>query len=100
MTAIRRKTRETRRHERATVLQQIGEVSASQLPANDWLQQRAIEVSRMQRAYKRGGGHHEARMGVVTSKPGAGGTAAPSPATPFCNKCNDQAGGCWYCGRG
>jgi hypothetical protein len=75
MTAIRRKTREERRHERATVLQQLGEVSASQLPANDWLRQRAIEVSRMKRAQTRA-------------------------AKPACDKCNDQAGGCWYCGRG
>jgi hypothetical protein len=97
MTAIRRKTRETRRHERATVLQQIGEVSASQLPANDWLKQREIEVSRMKRAYRKGGGHHAGpSLGLVTSEPGAGGTAA----TPFCDKCKDQAGGCWHCGRG
>lgn len=50
---LRRKTRETLRHERAVVLQQIGEDCAAQLPANDWLQRRELEVARMRAAERR-----------------------------------------------
>lgn len=49
---LRKRTRETARHERATVLQQIGEQSAAQLPVNDWLRQREIELARMKAAHR------------------------------------------------
>lgn len=89
---LRRKTRETARHERAVVLQELGEVACD---PRDWQRQREIEMSRMKRALKRGGGHHDASLGLVTKRPGAGGTAAGP-----CQYCNGQAGGCWFCGRG
>lgn len=47
---LRRKSRETARHERATVLRQLGDVANS---PTDWQRQREIEVSRIKRA-KRG----------------------------------------------
>lgn len=94
MIGFRRRTRETARHERATVLQQLG--AAADDP-RAWQARRELEVSRMERAHKGGGGHHAAHLGLVTEQ-GAGGT--PSPDEPQCSYCNDQAGGCWYCGRG
>lgn len=53
MITLRRKTRETLRHERAVVLQQIADDCAAQLPANDWLQRRELEVARMRAAERR-----------------------------------------------
>lgn len=48
---LRRKTRETARHERATVLQQLGDIACS---PTDWQRQRAIEEARMKRARRKG----------------------------------------------
>lgn len=53
MKPVRRSTRETLRHERAVVLQQIGEDSAAQLPVNDWLQRQKLECARMKQASRR-----------------------------------------------
>lgn len=94
MTGLRRRTRETTRHERATVLQQLGAAADDPLA---WQAQRELEVSRMERALKRGGGRHDQQgLGPVADK-SAGGTR-PIPAEPSCDRCNDA--GCWYCGRG
>lgn len=62
---LRRKTREAARHERATVLQQLGDVANSPL---DWQRQREIETARMRRALRRGG-NHDAHLGLVTKQP-------------------------------
>ncbi len=68
------KRSEIRRHERAVVLQELGAVADD---PRAWQSQRKIEVSRMKRALKRGGGHHEARLGLVTKGAVAGGNGTP-----------------------
>ena len=95
MIALRKRTREMLRHERATVLQELGAVADAD-PRPFWRanQERAAELRRWA---QRGGGHDAEVLGLVT-KTGAGGTQ-PS-AEPQCSYCNDQAGGCWFCGRG
>lgn len=50
---LRRRTRETHRHERAVVYQELGEQAAAARPVNDWQRQREIEVARMRAARKR-----------------------------------------------
>lgn len=47
---LRRRTRETARHERAVVLQQKAEAQAAALPVDDWRRQQAIECERMKTA--------------------------------------------------
>jgi hypothetical protein len=47
---LRRKTREAHRHDRAVVLQELGEQAAAARPVNDWERQREIEVARMRAA--------------------------------------------------
>jgi hypothetical protein len=46
---LRRKTRETHRHDRATVYQELGDQAVSPL---DWKRQRAIEERRIRKARK------------------------------------------------
>lgn len=47
---LRRKSREQARHERATVLQQLGDVAND---PRDWQRQREIEEARMRKALRR-----------------------------------------------
>jgi hypothetical protein len=47
---LRRKTRETHRHERAVVYQELGDLANS---PTDWQRQRAIEEARMRAALKK-----------------------------------------------
>lgn len=47
---LRRRTRETTRHERAVVLQQKAEARAAALPVDYWRRQQAIECERMEAA--------------------------------------------------
>ena len=65
---------EIRRHERAVVLQELGAIADN---PRAWQSQREIEVSRMKRALKRGGGHREARLELVTKESVAGGNGTP-----------------------
>lgn len=53
MIAIRRKTREARRHELAVVRQQKAADVAAARPVNDWQRQREIECARMDSARRR-----------------------------------------------
>jgi hypothetical protein len=50
---LRRKTRETHRHERAVVLQELGDRAAETNPVLDWKQRRVIERARMDAASRK-----------------------------------------------
>lgn len=80
---LRRKTREAARHERATVLQQLGDVANSPL---DWQRQREIETARMRRALQRGGGRHAEVLGLVTKQ--------PPTACSYCGVVGGHSGQC------
>lgn len=73
MKPLRRRTREAHRHDRAVVLQELG---ARADDPRAWQSRQRVEVSRMLEAERK------------------------ANRAPACDKCNDQAGGCWYCGRG
>lgn len=92
MRAIRRKTREQLRHERACVLQQLGSPTADAVRQD--IEANKERAAKLRAAVREGGGHRDEDLGLVTKRPGAGGAAVDS-----CRYCNDQ-GGCWYCGRG
>ena len=95
MIALRRRTREARRHERATVLQQLGAQSDD---PRAWQAQRDLEVSRMRRAHRangKGGGRHAPGqdLGLVTNPQGAGGTRSPE-ACKYCGVVGGHTGQC------
>lgn len=107
MRPILRRTRETLRHERATVLQQKGadQVDALALTPAQIRRNKATAAQLRHKVQQqmRGGDPDAARMGLVTDKTLAGGKGTMQDGqagSPACTYCNDQAGGCWFCGRG
>lgn len=92
MRAIRRRTRETLRHERAVVLQQLG-ANACADPRPDWEAnlRRADELRKfaIRAGYRKPeGGEQDAHqgLGVVTGKTLAGGKGTSASPKP-CNYC-------------
>jgi hypothetical protein len=83
--ALRKSTRETLRHERATVLQELG-ARADADPRPFWRanQERAAELRRW--AQRGGGRDAQQELGLVTSRAGAGDTD------------QRRAEACKYCG--
>lgn len=95
MIAIRRKTRETLRHERAVVRQQLGTPPATAVQQDiEANKLRAAELRRAAR--RRGGGPDEAqRLGLVTKQPRTGGTGASSgDRCPYCGQVNGHTAQC------
>lgn len=89
---LRKRTRETLRHERATVLQELGTPSAAAVRA-DW-EANKIRNARVRRAALRRGGEPDGhgQLGLVTSPPVAGGNGSPPP------QCTCNGWGCLACG--
>jgi len=77
---IRRRARETYRHERAVVFQELGTPSAAAIRAD--VEANKIRAAQLRRrAMRNGGGTNEAQLGVVTGQPVAGGNG-------LCHYCN------------
>lgn len=93
----RRKTRETLRHERAVVLQALGTPTADDVRKDIAANQ--LRAAELRRAVMRGGESDEARLGVVTGKPVAGGNGTiRSPEPPakckYCRVVGGHNGNC------
>lgn len=91
MIALRRKTRETLRHERAVVLQELATPTAAAVQQDIATNQ--ARAAELRRDAQRGDGHREPSLGLVT-KTVAGGNGIPEKPCPYCGLVGGHTGQC------